>query len=86
MQWRNSVNTIKMKLYVSHVRFCGYTSRLSHLLVVVTYFNGSLAQLAEQGTFNPKVAGSTPARPTIVIAWRCVPQIKAIMVGYRSKM
>ena len=25
---------------------------------------GPLAQLAEQGTFNPKVAGSRPARPT----------------------
>ena len=25
---------------------------------------GTLAQLVEQGTFNPKVAGSTPARPT----------------------
>ena len=25
---------------------------------------GPLAQLVEQGTFNPKVAGSTPARPT----------------------
>jgi hypothetical protein len=25
--------------------------------------NGPLAQLAEQGTLNPKVAGSTPARP-----------------------
>lgn len=26
---------------------------------------GPLAQLVEQGTFNPKVAGSTPSRPTI---------------------
>ena len=26
--------------------------------------HGPLAQLAEQGTFNPKVAGSRPARPT----------------------
>ena len=26
---------------------------------------GSLAQLVEQGTFNPKVEGSTPSRPTI---------------------
>ena len=26
---------------------------------------GPLAQLAEQGTFNPKVAGSIPSRPTI---------------------
>ena len=25
---------------------------------------GSLAQLVEQGTFNPKVVGSTPTRPT----------------------
>ena len=25
---------------------------------------GSLAQLVEQGTFNPKVEGSTPSRPT----------------------
>ena len=27
--------------------------------------SGPLAQLAEQGTFNPKVAGSIPSRPTI---------------------
>ena len=26
--------------------------------------DGPLAQLAEQGTFNPKVAGSIPSRPT----------------------
>ena len=26
--------------------------------------NGPLAQLVEQGTFNPKVAGSNPSRPT----------------------
>ena len=26
---------------------------------------GPVAQLAEQGTFNPKVAGSIPARPTL---------------------
>ncbi len=26
---------------------------------------GPLAQLAEQGTLNPKVVGSTPTRPTI---------------------
>ena len=27
--------------------------------------SGPLAQLVEQGTFKPKVAGSTPSRPTI---------------------
>ena len=26
---------------------------------------GPIAQLVEQGTFNPKVAGSSPARPTV---------------------
>ena len=31
---------------------------------------GSLAQLAEQGTFNPKVEGSTPSRPTTKISPR----------------
>ena len=29
---------------------------------------GPLAQLVEQGTFNPKVAGSTPSRPTMETA------------------
>src|SRR4029079_9898441 len=29
-----------------------------------TQMRGPLAQLVEQGTFNPKVAGSSPARPT----------------------
>lgn len=29
---------------------------------------GPLAQSVEQGTFNPKVAGSIPSRPTISIA------------------
>ena len=28
------------------------------------YFNGALAQLVEQRTFNPFVVGSIPARPT----------------------
>ena len=28
---------------------------------------GSLAQLVEQGTLNPKVEGSTPSRPTIFL-------------------
>jgi hypothetical protein len=28
-------------------------------------FSGPVAQLVEQGTFNPKVAGSIPARPTL---------------------
>ncbi len=28
-----------------------------------TRLGGPVAQLAEQGTFNPKVAGSNPARP-----------------------
>lgn len=27
-------------------------------------WNGALAQLAEQGTFNPEVVGSIPTRPT----------------------
>jgi hypothetical protein len=27
-------------------------------------YQGPVAQLVEQGTFNPKVAGSRPARPT----------------------
>ena len=30
-----------------------------------TINNGPLAQLAEQGTLNPKVEGSIPSRPTI---------------------
>ena len=29
------------------------------------FHNGPLAQMAEQGTLNPKVRGSTPRRPTI---------------------
>jgi hypothetical protein len=29
-------------------------------------FDGTLAQLVEQRTFNPFVVGSTPARPTIL--------------------
>ena len=39
-------------------------------------FFGSLAQLVEQRTFNPLVAGSSPARPTKIQqeahAFRCV--------------
>ena len=31
---------------------------------------GPLAQLVEQGTFNPKVAGSSPARPTRQSPWK----------------
>ena len=31
---------------------------------------GPLAQLVEQGTFNPKVAGSNPARPTTGTRWK----------------
>ena len=31
--------------------------------------HGPLAQLVEQGTFNPKVAGSIPARPTRLARW-----------------
>lgn len=31
---------------------------------------GPLAQLVEQGTFNPKVAGSTPSRPTIFFSFQ----------------
>jgi hypothetical protein len=30
---------------------------------------GPLAQLAEQRTFNPRVPGSTPGRPTPVSVW-----------------
>ena len=33
--------------------------------------NGPLAQSAEHRTFNPGVAGSTPARPTTVLATNC---------------
>ena len=32
--------------------------------------SGSLAQLVEQGTFNPKVAGSIPSRPTTFLLAR----------------
>jgi hypothetical protein len=32
---------------------------------VYTGRSGPVAQLVEQGTFNPKVAGSIPARPTL---------------------
>ena len=31
---------------------------------------GPLAQLVEQGTFNPKVLGSSPRRPMIEKRWR----------------
>ena len=40
------------------------------MLRSIKAFNGTLAQLAEQGTFNPKVVGSTPTRPTIKVAAR----------------
>src|SRR5476649_238210 len=32
---------------------------------IISLLRGSLAQLVEQRTFNPLVAGSNPARPTI---------------------
>ena len=35
--------------------------------------SGPLAQLVEQGTFNPKVAGSTPSRPTISTSAQTAP-------------
>src|SRR4051794_26972209 len=35
----------------------------------VTPQRGPVAQLVEQGTFNPKVAGSSPARPIGMMAW-----------------
>ncbi len=38
------------------------TEYLEHTIILV--FRGSLAQLVEQRTFNPLVAGSNPARPT----------------------
>lgn len=39
------------------------------------YERGPLAQLVEQGTFNPKAAGSTPSRPTMhdVLEGRAMP-------------
>jgi hypothetical protein len=40
-------------------------ARLQHSAAFATMSCGPLAQLAVQGTLNPKVAGSSPARPTM---------------------
>ena len=40
-------------------------ARNAHSPWIVLDCNGPLAQLVEQRTFNPLVAGSNPARPTI---------------------
>lgn len=42
-----------------------FTARINKLYSQEYLTRGSLAQLVEQGTFNPKVAGSIPSRPTI---------------------
>ena len=45
--------------------------------------SGSLAQLVEQRTFNPLVAGSNPARPTRIsnkIRWLQKRQVKALKI------
>ena len=42
---------------------------------------GPLAQLAEQGTFNPKVAGSIPSRPTTFFPVRVFD--RTLTLGYR---
>ena len=36
-----------------------------------TRFAGPVAQPVEQGTFNPKVAGSNPARPILMVRSKC---------------
>ena len=54
----------------------GTQSTLMSATVIVLYcrwiewFIGPLAHLVEQGTFNPKVPGSSPGRPTISTAPR----------------
>jgi hypothetical protein len=46
--------------------------------------SGPLAQLVEQGTFNPKVAGSSPARPTRIPARSdCLPHAVAVVPARR---
>ncbi len=61
---------MKMPLHVPGIllRFLSNTLRISncgvHFFVSrKTQQNGPVAQLVEQGTFNPKVTGSTPVRP-----------------------
>src|SRR3954464_7396821 len=43
---------------------------------------GPLAQLVEQGTLNPKVAGSIPARPTSVALRPMNPDVAIVGAGY----
>ncbi len=43
-----------------------FESGIAHHFILSELYNGSLAQLVEQLTFNQLVAGSNPARPTII--------------------
>ena len=47
-----------------HAPIGGMRSPLGDARSFLYSTSGPLAQLVEQGTFNPKVAGSSPARPT----------------------
>ncbi len=53
---------------------CSVHSSVEWQLNSIIVSSGSLAQLVEQLTFNQLVAGSNPARPTIIPdAYRCIP-------------
>lgn len=38
----------------------------------IVHSDGAVSSVAEQGTFNPKVEGSTPSRPTSCLYVRCL--------------
>ena len=49
--------------HLQPITLTAHLAKLAQIRYILKSLNGSLAQLAEQGTLNPKVAGSIPARP-----------------------
>lgn len=54
--------SISLRNFIDEAFFRHYNT---YLRISACHERGPLAQLVEQGTFNPKAAGSTPSRPTM---------------------